>query len=158
METTLSSPSLTSLTAWSMQHMHNIFEAPSDEEALRAIDETFAKNIEASANGKPVRYNDIIGMVLALRKGSRLKVSWQQARELPLDASTNRGGVFSGAYIIRGIQRILPGANHPVEFERHKTVEVLIEPQSKDISIDSRKIVKLTFVASDIRVHRQASL
>lgn len=90
METTLSSLPLTSLTVWSMQHIRDVFEASSDEEALQALDNTFARNVEATVNGRPIQYQDIQGMVLALRKGSRLKVSWQQARELPDDASTNQ--------------------------------------------------------------------
>lgn len=79
-------------------------------------------------------------------------------------------------YIIRGIQRVLPGSSHPVEFERHKTVQVRyviwfvsveianlmqkirIEPRGGDSTTDSRKIVKLTFEAVDVRVQRHASL
>ncbi|KAJ3572713.1 hypothetical protein NP233_g2914 [Leucocoprinus birnbaumii] len=124
METTFSSFPLTSLTSWSKQHIHDIFEASSDDEALRALDKTFARDVEASVNGKPIRYQDIQGMVLGLRKGSRLRVSWQQARESPRDPSTNSSGAFSGTYIIRGIQRLMPGSDRPVEFERHKTVQV----------------------------------
>lgn len=90
MEMPLSSFPLTSLTSWSMQHIHDIFEAPSDDDALRALDATFARNVEASVNGKPIHYNDIQGMVMMLRKGSKLRVSWQQAREIPHDATTNR--------------------------------------------------------------------
>lgn len=70
--------------------MQDIFEAPSDDAALRALDDTFSKDVEASANGKPIRFSDIQGMVLTLRKGSNLKVSWQQTRELPHDPSTNQ--------------------------------------------------------------------
>lgn len=96
METTFSSVPLTSLTSWSMQHIHDIFEASSDEESLRALDKTFTRNVEATVNGHSIQYQDIQRMVLGLRKGSstRLKVSWQQAHELPQDPSTNRVWLF----------------------------------------------------------------
>lgn len=96
METTLSSLPLTSLTSWSMQHIHDIFEASSDDESLRALDKTFTKDVEATVNGNSIQYRDIQGMVLGLRKdsSSRLRVSWQQVHELPQDPSTNRVWLF----------------------------------------------------------------
>jgi hypothetical protein len=125
-----------------MEHINQIFEAPNDEESLRAVDTAFSRSIEASVNGKPIQYQDIQGMVLSLRTNSNLKVLWQRAQELPDDATTNQvspyidmsiasalkavfqSGKFHGSYIIRGIQRTLPGSNRLVEFERRKTVEV----------------------------------
>ncbi|KAL9712125.1 hypothetical protein Ac2012v2_005203 [Leucoagaricus gongylophorus] len=96
METTLSSLPLTSLTSWSMQHIHDIFEASSDDESLRALDKTFTKDVEATVNGNSIQYRDIQRMVLGLRKdsSSRLRVSWQQVHELPQDPSTNRVWLF----------------------------------------------------------------
>lgn len=127
-----------------MQHINDIFEAPSDEESLRAVDTTFSRHVEASVNGKPIQYRDIQRMVLALRTNSNLTVSWQQAQESPDDATTNQvisyiyamlkasmlkaafyqSGKFNGSYIIKGIQRTLPDSNKWAEFERHKKVEV----------------------------------
>ncbi|EKM81220.1 hypothetical protein AGABI1DRAFT_112900 [Agaricus bisporus var. burnettii JB137-S8] len=153
-----SSPSFSSLTSWSMQHINDIFEAPSDEESLRAVDTTFSRHVEASVNGKPIQYRDIQRMVLALRTNSNLTVSWQQAQESPDDAATNQSGKFNGSYIIKGIQRTLPDSNKWAEFERHKKVEVEIEPLAEDASYDSRKITRLAFVATDVRVPHQASL
>ena len=36
----------------------------------------------------------------------------------------HQDGAFDGVYIIRGIQKILPGSSRPVAFERQKTVTV----------------------------------
>jgi hypothetical protein len=127
-----------------MQHIKEVFEAPSDEESLQALDSTFSRTVDASVNGKPIQYRDLQKMVLGLRTNSNLTVLWQRAQELPDDATTNQvnsyidmvlvasmlkatlyqSGKFNGAYIIKGIQRTLPGSNRLVEFERHKTVEV----------------------------------
>jgi hypothetical protein len=94
METPLASFPLTSLTSWSIQHIHEIFEASSDDEALRALDRTFTRDVEASVNGKAIRYQDIQGMVLGLRQGSKLRVSWQRTREIPQDPSTSRVSIL----------------------------------------------------------------
>ncbi|KAF8150109.1 hypothetical protein B0H34DRAFT_666593 [Crassisporium funariophilum] len=150
---------LTSLTQWSQEHIRAVFESPSNEDSMQAVDETFAKTVNATLNGKPMGAAEIRQLVLSMRKESPggLKVQWQQTVEVPQDAH-NRNGSFGGVYIIRGIQRILPGYSRPVEFERHKTVTVRIESQSTDPTVDSRKIVNLVFVASDNRVQREAAL
>ncbi|KAF8643243.1 hypothetical protein AX16_009132 [Volvariella volvacea WC 439] len=153
------STNLCSLSEWSIQHIRDIFEAPSDESALRAISSTFSEDLHASVNGSSLSRDGINQLVLAMRKGSSgLKVHWQQAVEVPQDPSTNRDGSFGGVYTIRGIQKILPGSIKPIEYERIKTVTVKIESQSSRLDIDSRRIVSLVFVASDIRVDRQASM
>lgn len=71
---------------------------------------------------------------------------------------------------------MVPGSPTPVEFERHKTVTVKwvlvflnmrpcdqtadaacrIDSMLSDLSVDSRKITNLAFVASDVRVDMQA--
>jgi len=151
---------LSSLSEWSVQHIRDIFEARTDEQSLRSIDATFSDSVNASINGGMLSREGINQLVLAMRKGStgELKVHWQQAVEVPRDPSTNRDGSFGGVYIIRGLQKQLPGMIKPAEFERHKTVTVKIESQSPDMNLDSRKIVNLAFVASDVRVDRQAML
>ncbi|TFK36660.1 hypothetical protein BDQ12DRAFT_653972 [Crucibulum laeve] len=151
---------LAGLADWSRQHIRDIFEAPTEEQALKAISSTFSADINASINGSPIKKEDIKNLVLAMRRSSAggLKVQWQQAVEVPKDPLTNREGSFGGVYVIRGITKMVPGHDKPVEFERHKTVTVKIESLSSDPSYDSRRIVNLVFVASDVRVHRQATL
>jgi hypothetical protein len=82
-------------------------------------------------------------------------------------------GSFRGFYVLRGLHMQLPGMISSAEFERHKAVAVRfafpdgldkipglmpsalayrIESQSSDLAIDSRRIVRLAFVASNIRV------
>ncbi|KAF8071815.1 hypothetical protein FPV67DRAFT_1447297 [Lyophyllum atratum] len=160
MEAQTHTASLCSLSDWSVRHIRDVFEAPTDEQSLRAISATFADNINASVNGAPLSREGINQLVLAMRRSSAhgLTVHWEQAVEAPSDPATNRGGSFGGVYIIRGIQKTLPGSQKPVEFERHKTVTVKIDSQSPSLYEDSRRIVSLVFVASDNRVDRQASL
>ncbi|KAF9456750.1 hypothetical protein BDZ94DRAFT_1274861 [Collybia nuda] len=160
METIGHTSNLCSLSEWSIQHIRNVFEARSDEQSLRAIAATFSEDVSATVNGVPLSREGIDQLVLAMRRGSSggLRVQWQQAIGAPWDPATNRGGAFTGAYIIRGIQKLSPGAQKPVEFERHKTVNVQIESQSSNPHLDSRRIVNLAFFATDVRVDRQASL
>ncbi|KAF9490448.1 hypothetical protein BDN71DRAFT_188239 [Pleurotus eryngii] len=152
--------SLSTLSDWSKQHIHDVFEAPNDDMCLRAIESTFARNLKATINGAPLDRESIKQLVLAMRRGSStgLKVHWRQAVPAPGDPTTNRDGTFWGAYVITGIQKQLPGMSKPAEFERHKTVTVRIESLSSDPYVDSRRIVNLTFVANDVRVDRQATL
>ncbi|KAF8896448.1 hypothetical protein BD779DRAFT_1433847 [Infundibulicybe gibba] len=159
METQYEFTQLSSLSDWSVHHIRDIFEAGSDQQSLWAVASTFSEGVNATINGKPIRRDDISQLVLSMRQGSPgLKVQWQQAAEAPRDPSTNRDGHFDGVYVIRGIRKVLPGANAPVEYERHKSVTVTIESQSSNPTVDSRKITNLAFVASDVRVNRQASL
>jgi hypothetical protein len=126
-----------------MRHIRDIFEAHSEEKCLRAISSTFSDGVNASINGMPLSREGINQLVLAMRRSSAggLKVHWQQVMEVPRDGVTNRvslvprcdalaiayspqDGSFGGVYVIRGIQKSLPGTQKPVAFERHKTVTV----------------------------------
>ncbi|KAG6812373.1 hypothetical protein H0H92_003184 [Tricholoma furcatifolium] len=117
---------LCSLTEWSVNHIRDIFEAPNDEQSVRAISTTFAENVDGTINGAPLNWEGVKQLVLAMRRSAPrgLKVYWQQAVEAPLNPATNQEGSFGGVYVIRGIQKTLPGSPKPVEFERHKTVTV----------------------------------
>ncbi|KAK1222881.1 hypothetical protein PQX77_014303 [Marasmius sp. AFHP31] len=145
-----------SLTEWSIAHIRRIFEAPNDSEAVRAISETFSPTVSATLNGSPIPREGIDKLVLTMRQGSiggnGLKVEWKHTVESPMDPSTNRDGSFGGVYVITGLRKSLPGSDEPVPFARHKTVTVRIESQNaEDYSMDSRRIVHLVFVASDIQ-------
>ena len=132
-----------SLTQWSQQHIRTIFEAPTEEESLQAMRETFSPSIKANLNGKPLGFTDIRSMVLLMRNSSPngLKIRWLQAVEAPYDASNRvchedfhkiqvfyshlfKGGFLGGSYIINGIFKIKTESEKPAEYYRHKTVIV----------------------------------
>lgn len=83
--------------------------------------------------------------------------------------------MLGGYYIIRNVKKALPGSSTLACFERHKSVNVecvlarahacmlgamnahlfglrRIESESPDPSVDSRRIVKLAIVATDVPV------
>lgn len=142
--TTLDTNHLCSLSRWSEQHIKRVFESSTDAESLRAIKSTFAENLSATLNGTPLRRDDIINVVLAMRRSSKkgLKVHWHRMAEVPRDASCRvsfvsplanvfradgqifQDGEFAGFYVLSGLQKQLPGSSKFAEFERHKSVSV----------------------------------
>lgn len=80
---------LATLHEWSIEHISDVFEAKSEDECLRAIDHTFSQHIEFMSNGKQLCRADLQKFVLSMVMGSgfRLKVQWQNALEVPRDAS-----------------------------------------------------------------------
>lgn len=80
---------LPTLYEWSVAHIQNVFEAKSEDECLRAIDETFSRCIEFIANGKQLNRAELERFVLSMveSSGFRLKVQWQNALEVPRDES-----------------------------------------------------------------------
>lgn len=160
---------LCSLTEWSQQQIRSIFEAETNDDALRAIKCTFADKVTATVNGISLPREGIDALVLGMRTGcrgspdnsegeenSRLQVTWKYCVDVPCDPATNREGSFGGVYVIKGIKRFVPGTQKLVEFERHKTVTVKIDSMMPDLTVDSRKITNLVFVASDVRVDRSS--
>ncbi|KAF9473810.1 hypothetical protein BDN70DRAFT_816721 [Pholiota conissans] len=141
---------LNSLTEWSREHIRAVFESPTADEALKAVQATFSTSINVTLNGKQLAYKDIVDMVLRLRKEAPggLKVQWLQAIDSP-SSPDNREGGLGGMYVIRGIYRVQKDYDRPVEIGRHKAVVVRIESQSTSSFIDSRRIVQLSIVASD---------
>ncbi|KAF7316690.1 hypothetical protein HMN09_00402100 [Mycena chlorophos] len=144
---------LPTLEEWSIRHIRDVFEAPTDADALRAISNTFsAFQLQGSANGSPIDFASVKRMVLALRQQAQepagLSVEWISATGFPDDAS-NRSGVLVGEYVVRGIWRNM-GGGRLVQFERRKKVHVRIESQSSQMNVDSRRIVKLDFVGVDV--------
>ncbi|KAJ7067123.1 hypothetical protein C8F01DRAFT_979977 [Mycena amicta] len=60
---------LSTLEDWSVQHIQDVFEAPTDNDALCAISNTFsASQLHGSANGNPINFESLKRMVLALRQ------------------------------------------------------------------------------------------
>ncbi|KAJ6513021.1 hypothetical protein C8R45DRAFT_332259 [Mycena sanguinolenta] len=146
---------LSSLAEWSIKHIRDVFEAPDDELSLRAIEDTFARTISASLNKTPLDFDGLCALVRAMRHSAApngLSVEWRRADSTPDDPG-NRNGLLVGEYRIRGIWRsVTPGSESISEFERHKKVVVRIQSQSHQAGVDSRRIVKLDIVASDIQV------
>ncbi|KAJ7082238.1 hypothetical protein B0H15DRAFT_912490 [Mycena belliarum] len=149
---------LSSLAAWSAQHIRYVFEAPSDELSRCAIDATFSPGLAGSINGAALDFNGLCQLVAAMRASVRggLEVEWTHAEDVPDDA-LNRDGQLIGAYIIRGIWKRDQGSELLGEYERHKTVDVRIESQSSQLSLDSRLIVRLGVVAIDVPVDQRTS-
>ncbi|KAH8100941.1 hypothetical protein BXZ70DRAFT_1007871 [Cristinia sonorae] len=134
-----------SIYTWSIEHIKRVFEAKSEDDCIRAIDDTFSHAIDVTVNGKPLSRMELQRFVLNMvgSSGYRLNVQWQNAVEVPRDDS-NRDGVLGGYYIIRNVRKQGSG-----RFERHKFVNVVIESESVDQWIDSRRIVSLSLTAMD---------
>ncbi|THH29992.1 hypothetical protein EUX98_g4187 [Antrodiella citrinella] len=134
-----------SIYTWSIDHIKTVFEAKTEDECIRAIDDTFSHAIDVTVNGKALSRMELQRFVLNMlgSSGYRLAVQWQNAVEVPRDDS-NRDGVLGGYYIIRNIRK--QGSS---KFERHKFVNVVIESESVDPRIDSRRIVSLSLTAMD---------
>lgn len=80
---------LSTIYEWSVEHIRRVFEAKSEDEARRAMDATFARDVDFSTNGKQLAHADLERFVLAMlaASGFRLKVQWQNALEVPRDES-----------------------------------------------------------------------
>ena len=137
---------LPTLYEWSISHIGSVFEAKSEDECLRAIDNTFSRGIEFIANGKQLNRTELQRFILSMvaSSGFRLKVQWQNALEVPRDESNRvsgvlpclvvqgsltdgcQDGVLGGYYIISNIRKTTPaGAPVPGRFARHKFVNVV---------------------------------
>ena len=77
--------------SWSIEHIKSVFEAKSERDCLRALDETFSQRLEFTFNGAPLPrvglQKIVLGMVQA--SGFGLNVDWLNAVEVPRD-SANR--------------------------------------------------------------------
>ncbi|KAJ7476066.1 hypothetical protein FB451DRAFT_1132795 [Mycena latifolia] len=148
---------LPSFAAWSAQHIRDVFEAPSAELSRRALGATFSQALTATLNGQPLDFSGLCRLVSSMRASAPggLKVEWTRADEAP-DDELNRNGSLTGEYIIRGVWKRAPGSDELKlrEYERHKKVDVRIESQAAELARDSRLIVRLAIVASDVPVDR----
>ncbi|KAI8980075.1 hypothetical protein BD414DRAFT_109261 [Trametes punicea] len=144
---------LTSFYTWSCEHIKKVFEAKSERDCLQALEETFSERLEFTFNGSPLPRVGLQKIVLAMLQtsGFRLNVDWLNAVEVPQDDS-NRNGMLGGYYVIRNVMKPVPGSSHLACYERHKSVNVVIESESSDPRVDSRRIVKLAIVATDVPV------
>ncbi|RDX57076.1 hypothetical protein K466DRAFT_484322 [Polyporus arcularius HHB13444] len=144
---------LSTFYSWSIEHIKNVFEAKSERDCLQALEDTFSQRLEFTFNGSPLPRVGLQKIVLGMLQtsGFCLNVDWLNAVEVPRDGS-NRSGMLGGYYVIRNVKKPLPGSSTLALFERHKSVNVEIESESPDPSVDSRRIVKLAIVATDVPV------
>ena len=84
-QSTRNSPGFSSLSEWSVAHIESIFQATSHNEAMRAVDETFADDVEAYMNGVRIDVEGIKTQVQDLRQSSKrgLRVRWKDLVEAP---------------------------------------------------------------------------
>lgn len=137
---------LSSFREWSIEHITNIFETPSDDDCLRFIRETFADDVTATINGTPLPRQGLDTLVQVMRKSSKsgLSVEWGESTEVARDPNTNRASIFyfppsraylfislkdgelTGFYVIRGLTApAVSSSDKPVDVERRKTVRVV---------------------------------
>jgi len=82
--------SLPTLTQWSHEHIRKVFESSTNDEAIRALEETFSTTLRGSVNGKELGYEDVRHLVLSMRNetlGGNLKVEWHGALEVSTGGS-----------------------------------------------------------------------
>ncbi|KAH9831565.1 uncharacterized protein C8Q71DRAFT_781216 [Rhodofomes roseus] len=140
--------------AWSQEHIQRVFEAKTSADCLQALNDTFSQNVELTLNGSPIprTYLESTIMRMVEASGFRLSVEWLNAVEVPRDQSY-RSGALGGYYVIRNLRRQSQESATPMLYERHKSINVIIDSESSDPSIDSRRIVKLALVATDKPMH-----
>ena len=75
--------------AWSTEHIRRVFEAKSENDCLKALDDTFSQRLEFTFNGSPLPREGLQKIVLAMLQASGfcLNVDWLNAVEVPRDGS-----------------------------------------------------------------------
>lgn len=135
---------LPTIYEWSVEHIRRVFEAKSEDECRRAINDTFARDVDFISNGKQLSQLDLQRFVLSMVAGSgyRLHVQWQNALEVPRDESNRvsvqcfdveamcadsarQDGALGGYYIIRNVRKPCPAGATSPRFARHKFVNVV---------------------------------
>ncbi|EAU83122.1 hypothetical protein CC1G_11648 [Coprinopsis cinerea okayama7 len=158
------STEITSLAQWSQERIRSVFEAATEEEALKAINETFSRGVKARVNGLLVGYAQIEQQVLDLRRTAEggLKVHWKEIIESENAHPQSQEGQVGGFYHIQGIRKPIykessqGGSLVYGDFVRHKAVSAKIVSErttsNLDVPLDARRIVELTVIAKDVPV------
>jgi hypothetical protein len=79
------------LADWSMVHIKNMFEDPSDKVSLDVLRATFARDVNATVNGTPLSRDALEVFVGALRASAAdrgLRVEWKKAEGVPKEGSS----------------------------------------------------------------------
>ncbi|KIK66097.1 hypothetical protein GYMLUDRAFT_55952 [Collybiopsis luxurians FD-317 M1] len=142
---------LCSISEWADKRTAAIYLSDSKTKAKQAIEDIFAPHVRASLNGKPITREQIDLLLLGMRSSEEgsLGFWWTDRVATAVDPATQRDGAVGGVYIITGLQTPHPETGKPIPSFRRKAVAVKIESQSNDLSIDSRKIVEFTTIASN---------
>ncbi|KAJ7757660.1 hypothetical protein B0H16DRAFT_1537391 [Mycena metata] len=151
-----SSPPLSSLADWTRRHICEVFESPTNELTLLALDSTFSRGLKATVNGDAVDFDGFSMLIASMAEHAAPtgpKVEWVFADETPDDAG-HRNGVVKGEYFIRDIFGKIPGTDQLIEIETRKQVVGRIESQTSEAGIDSRRIVRLDATVSVEPVNR----
>ena len=87
---------LPTIYEWSVEHIKNVFEAKSEDECIKALDDTFSQRLEFTFNGAPLPRVGLQKIVLGMlaQSGFGLDVGWRNAVEVPRD-SANRVRSFA---------------------------------------------------------------
>ncbi|KAK6981126.1 ribonuclease H-like domain-containing protein [Favolaschia claudopus] len=121
----VSEPYLSSLVDWSKEHITAVFQAPSNELTLLALDSAFSRSLQATVNGEPVDFEGFAKMIGAMAEETAATgphVDWAFAEATENDDS-GRNGVVKGEYYIRGICGRIPGSDgRLLEIECRKEV------------------------------------
>ncbi|KAF8824044.1 hypothetical protein HHX47_DHR9000449 [Lentinula edodes] len=149
---------LCSLPEWVDKRTATIYVAPNRAQAKVAIEELFAPHVKASINGRKITRDEIDQLLLAMRPNEEgaLGFFWTDMVGTSKDPS-NRNGSLSGTYVISGLQIPHPETGKLVPGFRRKGVAIIIESQSEDPTIDSRKIVEFVSVANNYPLDQLAA-
>ncbi|KAJ3770348.1 hypothetical protein FB446DRAFT_790563 [Lentinula raphanica] len=152
------SAKLSTITEWADRRTAAVYTAKSKALAKDAIQELFAPHVKASINGRKITRDEIDQLLLDMRPTEEgpLGFYWTDLVGTPRDPS-HRDGSVSGVFIISGLRLPHPHSGQMVPTFRRKGVAVIIESQSQDPAIDSRRIVEFVAVANNYPLDQLAT-
>ncbi|KAJ3757270.1 hypothetical protein EV360DRAFT_84182 [Lentinula raphanica] len=152
------SAKLSTITEWADRRTAAVYTAKSKALAKDAIQELFAPHVTASINGRKITRDEIDQLLLDMRPTEEgpLGFYWTDLVGTPRDPS-HRDGSVSGVFIISGLRLPHPHSGQMVPTFRRKGVAVIIESQSQDPVIDSRRIVEFVAVANNYPLDQLAT-
>ncbi|KAJ4485362.1 hypothetical protein J3R30DRAFT_1347524 [Lentinula aciculospora] len=165
---------LPSIAEWADKRTAAVYTAKSKTLAKVAIEELFAPHVKASINGRNITREEIDQLLLGMRptEEGALGFYWTDLVGAPKDPSQRVGGnggsmacftyrmqdgSVSGMFIISGLRLPNPQTGELVPMFRRKGVAVIVESQSQDPAVDSRKIVEFVAVANNYPLDQLAA-
>ncbi|KIK63502.1 hypothetical protein GYMLUDRAFT_72152 [Collybiopsis luxurians FD-317 M1] len=147
-------PQLCSLGEWAVKGTTDIYLAKTRAEAEQAVDKVFAPNVHSWLNGKRLSKDQLYKLLLDLRHPDDSEESlgfyWSDYVHAAIDPTTERDGTLCGVYVVTNVLLPHPQTGELVPHIRRKAISIVIESQSQDLSIDSRRVVELVTVARNI--------
>ncbi|KAJ3988223.1 hypothetical protein F5890DRAFT_1562791 [Lentinula detonsa] len=152
------STNLSPIAEWAEKRTAAVYTAKSKALAKIAIEELFAPHVKASINGRKITRDEVDQLLLGMRPNEEgaLGFYWTDIVGAPRDPS-HRDGSVSGMFIISGLRLPHPQTGQLVPTFRRKGVAVIIESQSQDPTIDSRRIVEFVAVANNYPLDQLAA-